>query len=105
PEGDFVFALGSIRNLLLLFVFAYALQVMKNLNRVFEIFLICATVIAAYGIWQHFTGIDLWRQTHRALVEVPWGGGGVYATVGFFSHHLTYGHSYMMILCVPWAAL
>ena len=105
PQSDFITDLGMLRNLILLFVFAYAFQVIKNLNRLTTILWVFATVIAVYGIWQHFTGIDLWRQSHRALMEVPWGGGGAYSTVGFFSHHLTYGHSYMMILCLPWAAL
>lgn len=105
PESDFVFALGSLRNLVLLFTFTYALQLNKNLNRLFMIMIVCATIVSAYAIWQHFTGIDLWRQTHRALVPVPWGDQSSFQSVGFFSHHLTYGHSYMMILCLPTAAL
>ncbi len=105
PDGDFWFAAGSLRNLALLFFFAYAFQVSKNLNRLFFLLVTCGTIISIYGIWQHFTGIDLWRHSSRALMGVPWGDHTAYSTVGFFSHHLTYGHSYMMILCVPWAAL
>ncbi|MDZ4676793.1 MAG: O-antigen ligase family protein [Oligoflexia bacterium] len=105
PEGDFWFALGSLRNLVLLVMFTYSLQLVRNLNRVFAILVGCASLIAIYGIWQHFSGIDLWRLSQRALVQVNWGDQSVYSTVGFFSHHLTYGHSFMMILCLPWAAL
>jgi O-antigen ligase len=67
--------------------------------------LVCASIIAVYGIWQHYTGIDLWRHSHRALVVIPWGKGDVYSTVGLFNHHLTYAYSYGMILCIAWAML
>jgi O-antigen ligase len=105
PDADHVFAIGRLRNLVLLFSMAYALQISKNLNRIMGVIWVAASVIAIYGIWQHFTGIDLWRHDHRALVQVPWGDQSAYSTVGFFSHHLTYGHSFMMILCLPWAVI
>src|SRR5947209_18474037 len=41
----------------------------------------------------HYSGIDLWRHDHRALVQVNWGTTVVYSTVGFFNHHLTYARS------------
>lgn len=104
PDSDLVFAIGSLRNLILLFAFTYSLQVVKNLNRIFLLMLFAATAISGYAIWQHFSGIDLWRHSNRALQEIP-GVAGAFASVGFFGHHLTYGHSYMMFLCVPWAAL
>ena len=67
--------------------------------------LTCATLTSFYGIWQHFSGIDLVRADHRVLTQVPWGDGSVFSTIGFFNNHLTYGHCFMMILCIPWAAL
>lgn len=104
PQADFWPTLGSIRNILLLFFMAYALQIVKNLNRIMLVLVVCAVLISMYAIWQHFTGIDLWRQSDRALTRVHWGAADVFASVGFFSHHLTFAHSFMMILCVPWAA-
>jgi hypothetical protein len=105
PDGDFLDGVGALRNILLIFVFAYALQIVKNLNRVFGFLLFAATLVAGYAIWQHFTGIDLWKQTQQALTEVPWGGGSVYAGTGFFSDNTSFGYSFMMILALPWAAL
>jgi O-antigen ligase len=105
PQEDFIFSIGMLRNFALFFFFVYILQFVKNISKIFTIIGICATVIAVYGIWQHFTGIDLWRHNNRALVLIPDSAKLQYATVGFFNHHLTYGHSYMMILCLPWAAL
>ncbi|MCC6276306.1 MAG: O-antigen ligase family protein [Oligoflexia bacterium] len=98
-------ALGSLRNLILLFFLAYGLQLLRNLNGLLFTLVAGATLVAGYGIWQHFTGIDLWRGDNRALVPINWGDKNLYSTVGFFSHHLTFGHSYMMILCLPWAAM
>ncbi len=105
PNADFLFVMGSLRLLLVFFIITYSLQIVKDLNRLFAVMLFCATVIGVYAIWQHYTGIDLWRHTHRALVDLPIGDRSLYQSVGFFGHHLTYAHSYMMILCLPWAAL
>jgi O-antigen ligase len=104
-SGSFWFSFGSLRNLALLFFITYAFQLVRNLNALFLTIVSGATIVACYGIWQHFTGIDLWRGDNRALMPITWGDKSVYSTVGLFSHHLTFGHSYMMILCLPWAAL
>ncbi len=110
PDGDFWFALGSLRNFILLFAFTYALQIVRNLNRLFGLLLVCATIVAIYGLWQHYSGIDILnvlniRKDQSALVKVPWSTESVYSVIGLFSHHLTFGHSFAMILCFPWAAL
>jgi O-antigen ligase len=105
PPEDFIFSMGMLRNLALFFSLTYTLSFFKNLRKLLLLMGSFATVIAIYGIWQHYSGIDLWRHNNRALVMIPWGSQARYATVGFFNHHLTFGHSYMMILCLPWAAL
>ncbi len=104
-DSDLLYSFGRIRNLLLIFSLPMILQLFDKKQKLIEVILGCATVIAVYGIWQHFTGIDLWRHNHRALMPVPWGDHTGYSTVGLFNHHLTYGHSYVMILCIPWAGL
>lgn len=105
PEADFVKEFGALRNFIILYVLTYTFQVTKNLNRLIMTLMVFGTLTAIYGIWQHFSGIDLIRFDDRALKAVPWGQHQLYQTVGFFSHHLTYGHSYMMLLPIPWAAL
>jgi hypothetical protein len=101
---DFISGFGSIRNVLLIFFIGYSLQVIKNLNRVFAVIVGAAFLISIYAIWQHYTGVDLWRHSNRALVDLPLGDRSVYQSVGFFSHHLTFAHSYMMLVALPWAA-
>jgi O-antigen ligase len=86
-------SLGGLQNFLLIFVFTYALQVVKDLNKIFAVFITFATAVAIYAIWQHFTGIDLWRHTENG------------ESTGLFNSSLTYSLSYLMIVCIPWAAL
>ena len=105
PEGDFIFAFGRLRNLALLFVFTYCFQLIKEPRKLFYLLIGCGGIISIYGIWQHYSGIDIWRHDHRALVLLPWTTEKLYATVGFFNHHLTYAHSFAMILCGVWAFL
>ena len=105
PTGDSIFALGRLRNFLLIYVFTYCFRSVSEVRRLIFVILAFATAISVYGIWQHYSGIDLWRHDHRALVLIPWTTQKLYSTVGFFNHHLTYAHSYAMILCIPWAIL
>src|SRR5215470_2307480 len=53
-----------------------------------------ATAVAAYGILQHFTGIDLYRALlGRPILTRPRAPGdhGI-AVIGFFRSYLTFGH-------------
>lgn len=103
PES-FSTSFGSLRNLLFLFIVTYALQVVKNLNKLIIMIVSLAVVVSIYAIWQHFTGQDLWRNATLFSMPNPNGITGIYQSIGFFSHHLTYSHSYMMIACFPLAA-
>ncbi len=49
-------------------------------------------IVAIYGIWQHFAGVDLLRGT--LLIAQ----GNVFISQGTFGHHLTYGGSMMLAL-------
>lgn len=73
----------------------------EHVVRAFKTMLVVGGAVAVYAIWQHFTGIDLWRggSTSRA----PSG----YMGVGFFGHHLSYGgHVMLLFLCAGcWALL
>jgi O-antigen ligase len=99
-----LYGAGRMRNLILLFTFAFALQLIKKLHRLVVLLMICGTIVAVYAIWQHYSGIDLWRHNHRALWPDAYGSTH-YASIGLFNHHLTYGHSFVMILAIPWAML
>jgi O-antigen ligase len=109
PEADFLKFFGQLRWVLMLYLLTYCLDLFPGINKFFKIFMVLGTLIAGYGIFQHFTGIDL-RHTllHRpesAVTVAPFGDGALFQAVGLFSHHLTYGYSFSMLICFPFAAL
>ena len=61
--------------------------------------LIAATVAALYGVIQHYTGIDWYRDLlgRRRFVRPRIAGAQGFAVVGFFRNYLTYAH----VLLVP----
>jgi hypothetical protein len=105
PQDHWVRDMGALRDFLLFFFFFYSLKIYGDVKKLFLIMVFCSAVVSIYGIWQHFSGIDLWRHNHRALVQIPWGTVPRYATVGFFNHHLTYAYSFGMLICISWALL
>ena len=65
-----------------------------------RILVVCTALVAVYGIVQHFTGVDVYRQMmgRRPLVKAHGGGAGGFEVIGFFPNTLTYGHSLMVPL-------
>lgn len=61
----------------------------KVIDLCLKFFVISAIVLSLYAIWQHFSGIDLYRGT-----ELPRGPSTGYRVVGTFSHRLTFGNYY-----------
>jgi O-antigen ligase len=59
----------------------------KIVRRIYTIFAISIILISLYAVWQHFSGIDLYRD--RDLIKAPSYG---YSVRGFFSHRLTFGN-------------
>ncbi len=60
------------------------------------------TLIAAYAIVQHFTGIDLIRDSQRAVPPFYYGSGQLaYRVSGLFSSPMTWGHAAAMFICYP----
>ncbi len=58
--------------------------------RYLRILLIISSIVGVYAIVQRYTGIDLFRsEALKAQLHKTWQ--GVWFSVGFFSHHLTYG--------------
>jgi O-antigen ligase len=105
PNGDFIHTLGNLRNFGFLFALCYALQIYKNLNRLILMLVTLATLVGAYGLWQHFSGIDLIHPLKAALDTIVWNGEKYFAVTGFFKSNLAYGYTFAMLVCIPWAAL
>lgn len=68
--------------------------------RLARLFVLSAAFVAAYGIVQHWTGIDLYRSAlGRPTAVQPRGPGHAgYAVVGFFSNYLTFAHTMVFAL-------
>lgn len=105
PEIDPLYAMGQQRWIILMFLLMYAFEISGGINRSLNIFIGVGTLIGAYAIFQHFTGIDIIRGDNRAVTPAPFTNGELYQSVGFLSHHLTYGYSFAQIICFPFAAL
>jgi O-antigen ligase len=65
-----------------------------------------ATAVAAYGILQHYTGVDWYRELlgRRRYVRPRVAGAGGFAAVGFFRNYLTYAHTLVLPLGFALAA-
>jgi O-antigen ligase len=102
---DFFTSLGNIRNFILIFIFCYGLQIYKNLNRLFTLMIFTATVVSGYAIWQHFTGLDPIHPNHLPIEQLTWGSSSVFAARGLFRDRFSFGYTFLMLICLPWAAL
>jgi O-antigen ligase len=75
----------------------------EHARRIALIVVAAGAVAGAYGVLQHFAGVDWYRaalsRTLRARPRVP--GAEGYAVVGFFANYLTYAHA--MIFPLAWA--
>lgn len=109
PDADLMNGMGGLRWILLLYLLTYAMDLFPGINKYYNVFLAGATLIACYGIYQHFTGVDLrhvWGlRPESAVTAVPVENSTEFKSVGLFSHHLTYGYSFAMLVCFPFAAL
>ena len=100
PEG--LATLGGVRWILLLYLTAYCLELFPGLNRLYFVMLTSAVAAAGYGIWQHFTGLDLIRGTELAASPVDT---FVYFTsTGFFSTPELFATTLAMMIPFPAAA-
>ena len=68
------------------------------LPRLLDLFAGSALVVGVYGVWQHWTGLDLFRsallQSQYLLHDGNW------HAVGIFSHHLTFGAMMMLVFAL-----
>ena len=82
--------------ILLLYVVSNTLNI-DSAKKLLKILFIVSIVISIYGLYQHFTGWDIWR--HKTLKPRY----NFYDIVGGFGMHLTFGGYFMMIALVGWA--
>jgi O-antigen ligase len=83
-------ALGEEWLLLIFFLMVNNLEGEEKIKRLFRILISVSTLVALYAIWQHYTGLDLYRG--RILESRD----SVFLSLGFFDHHLTFGGYYML---------
>jgi O-antigen ligase len=69
-------------------------------RRLGRVFVLTATAVAAYGIVQHFTGVDVYRTLAGREIEVkPYEHDPTrFAVIGFFPSYLTFAHSMLIPL-------
>ncbi len=103
PDAEKLDPMGSLRWILMLYLFTYTLELFPSLNKIMYIFLFGGTLVGAYGIFQHFTCLDLVRGAERPLTFAPVEGATTCQSIGFMSHHLTYGYSAGMFICFAFA--
>jgi hypothetical protein len=99
---DNLATLGGLRWILLLYLMTYCWELFPGLNRIFMFCVGGASLAAMYGIWQHFSGVDLVGSTELASAPVP---GTIFFTpIGFFNTPEHLGTSLALILPFPVAA-
>jgi len=104
PEGSLYSIAQGVGSVGLLFVFTYSLQVLRNLNNLLGGLVVFGFFVAGYAISQHILGMDF-IHPDLSLEEIPWGQNLIKPSQGFFSNHIVFGQSFMMITCIPWAAI
>jgi hypothetical protein len=105
-EADKVFIIGSQRWMLLLLSGTLALALWPPTLKGYRVFLVIASVIAAYAVFQSFTGIDLVRPgSHRAVQGLPMSQGSIqlWRSAGTFGSPMGYVYIAGMYACLPLA--
>jgi hypothetical protein len=94
--------LGGIRWVILLYMLTYCWELFPGMNRIFFLLVGAAVVASSYGVYQHFMGLDLIRNTELMSAPVP---GRIYFTAsGFFTMPEAYGTILASVLPFPAAA-
>lgn len=78
-----VFTLGGVRWVLLFYLITYCWELFPGVNRLFFLMMGMASFVSIYGLWQHFTGVDIIRAA--ALTTAPTPGHPFFAIRGFFN--------------------
>lgn len=104
-------SLAAYRKLWLVGAFFAVYHLLKEpheAQRLVALLVITATVVAAYGVVQHFTGIDLARQVvgKESNIDARWfGGQGGFRTKGLHPSGITYAYNLLFPLTLVSALL
>ena len=77
--------------LLVFFLVVNNIEEEVKVKKLLTILIAVSTLVGFYAIWQHYFGMDLYR---NRLLEPR---GGVFISLGLFGHHLTFGGYYMLV--------
>ena len=77
--------------LLIFFLIVNNIKDEEKIGKLLTILIAVSTLVGFYAIWQHYSGMDLYR--HRGLESR----GNVFISLGLFDHHLTFGGYYMLV--------
>ena len=94
--------IGDLRWVFLLYAFTYCWELFPGLNRFFYVMLSAAAIAAGYGLWQHFTGVDL--LTDQALHDAPTPGRPFFIPTGFIGSPEAFGTLLATLIPFPVAA-
>jgi len=72
------------------------------LRKLLALLFVSASVVAGYGIFQHFSGIDVIRPD-RPLESLLFAGTEVYFPRGAFSHYQTFANVFFLLFCMSLA--
>jgi hypothetical protein len=97
--SDMLATLGDARWVLLLYALAYCWELFPGLNRIFFLMLAAASGLALYGLWQHFTGLDLIRSL--SLADAPVKSRAYFIPTGFFSSAEIFGTVLATVIPFP----
>jgi putative inorganic carbon (HCO3(-)) transporter len=84
-------ALGEEWLVLIFFLIVNNVEQEQKIKKLFAILISVSTLVGLYAVWQHYTGMDLYRGT--SLEQK----GNVFLSLGFFDHHLTFGGYFMLV--------
>lgn len=84
-------ALGEEWLVLIFFLIINNVQQEQKVKKLLVILISVSSLVGLYAIWQHYSGMDLYR---GASLEQK---GNVFSSLGFFDHHLTFGGYYMLV--------
>ncbi|MGB8657216.1 MAG: O-antigen ligase family protein [Candidatus Zixiibacteriota bacterium] len=76
--------------LLIFFLIVNHVKEEAQVKKLLTILISVSVLVGFYAIWQHYSGMDLYRHSQ---LEAR---GQVYISLGFFDHHLTFGGYYML---------
>jgi O-antigen ligase len=77
--------------LLLFFLLVNNIREECKIRNLVSVLITVSCVVSLYAIWQHYSGMDLYR--HKMLEPKD----GVFISLGLFDHHLTFGGYYMLV--------